>query len=107
MAPTQDEAERLSVWLAAPGNAVEALSPPERFLATMKLTPRMAAKAGALLFSAQLPGLLAGVRTALASLHQACSQVLCPPCLPACMLVHNYTLEEEGLPITLVCCVVS
>ena len=35
MAPTQDEAERLSVWLAAPGNAVEALSPPERFLATI------------------------------------------------------------------------
>ena len=78
MAPSQEEVKKLSAWLAAPGNALAGLSPPERFLAVMAEVPRLGAKSGVLLFCAQLPGLLDDARLALASLHLACVQVSMP-----------------------------
>ncbi|BDA44286.1 probable formin-like protein 6 at N-terminal half [Coccomyxa sp. Obi] len=75
MVPTEEEAKSFSGWLSMPGHSVEQLSAPERFLAVMGAVPRIRAKCGALLFRAQLPGLLADVHAALECLLAACAQV--------------------------------
>lgn len=75
MVPTEEEAKSFSGWLSKPGHGVEQLSAPERFLAVMGAVPRIRAKCAALLFRAQLPGLLADVHAALERLLAACMQV--------------------------------
>ncbi|CAL8470256.1 g9798 [Coccomyxa elongata] len=75
MVPTEEEAKSFSGWLSKAGHSVEQLSAPERFLAVMGAVPRIRAKCAALLFRAQLPGLLADVHAALQCLLTACAQV--------------------------------
>lgn len=77
--PTEEEAKSFSGWLSKAGHSMEQLSAPERFLAVMGAVPRIRAKCAALLFRAQLPGLLADVHAALQCLLTACAQVPVSP----------------------------
>jgi hypothetical protein len=74
MAPTEEEAKTMAAWLSKPGHSIAQLSGPERFLAVMAAVPRTRAKCVALLFRAQLPGLVSDVMAALGCLLTACKQ---------------------------------
>lgn len=87
MVPTEEEAKSFSGWLSKAGHSMEQLSAPERFLAVMGAVPRIRAKCAALLFRAQLPGLLADVHAALQCLLTACAQVPVSPPQRAAFLV--------------------
>lgn len=75
MAPTEEESKKVLAWVAHPGRTAAELSAPERFLAVMAPVPRMRAKCAQMLFRAQFRGLLDDVRSALSSVHAACTAV--------------------------------